>query len=241
MLTLIAFLAGGILKGAIGAGTPVLAIPVMALYHGVPYAVAVFVIPSVLSNLAQAWSYRAHVLPRDFLWRLVGGSVAGVAIGTVALATLSDAVLTGTVAALTLAYVAFRLARPDWVLPMALARRIVLPVAGAAGVLQGAAGISAPVSVTFLSALRLERAVFVGTISVVCTGMTVAQVPALAARGRLTWDRLGISLLACIPLFAGMPLGERLGRALGQKTFDRIIIALLVVISLRLVWEILAG
>lgn len=240
-MTLLAFLAGGILKGAIGAGTPVLAIPVMALYHDVPYAVAVFALPGLLSNASQVWKYRTDILPARFSLRLVAGSMGGVVVGSVMLATLPEDWLVGAVVTMTLAYVGFRLARPDWALPMETAQRIVLPVAGVSGILQGAAGISAPVSVTFLNALRLSRPSFIGTISVFFIGMAIAQLPTLAGLGILTWDRLLISVLACVPLFLGMPLGNRLGQAFGQKTFDRIIMALLVVIALRLLAEIVWG
>ena len=240
-MTLLAFLAGGILKGAIGAGTPVVAIPVMALFHDVPYAVAVFVLPGFLSNASQAWSYRAHILPARFTLRLVAGAIAGVVVGSVMLATLPEDLLIGAVAGMTLAYVGFRLLRPDWVLPIETAQRVVLPVAGVSGVLQGAAGISAPVSVTFLNALGLSRSAFIGTISVFFISMSVAQGPALLGLGILTPDRLLISLLACVPLFVGMPIGERLGRTFGKKAFDRVIMLLLVVIALRLLAEIVLG
>ena len=43
----IAFAMGGILKGATGAGAPIIAIPVLALLYNVQFAVAVFIIPSV--------------------------------------------------------------------------------------------------------------------------------------------------------------------------------------------------
>ncbi|MFP4239760.1 sulfite exporter TauE/SafE family protein [Rhodosalinus sp.] len=240
LLIALAFAAGGVLKGAIGAGVPVIVVPIMALYHGVPFAVAVFALPSLLSNGWQGWHYRAHLLPARFLILLTLGAGLGAAIGSVLLAALSGPVLMGTVAGMTLAYVAFRFARPHWVLERHVADRLVMPAGLVAGVMQGAAGISAPVSITFISAMRLPREAFIATISVLFLAMSVVQIPALWSLGILTPDRLMLSLAACVPLFGGMPVGNVLARYMARETFDRIVMALLVVIAVRLAWAAVA-
>ena len=240
LLIALAFAAGGVLKGAIGAGVPVIVVPIMALYHGVPFAVAVFALPSLLSNGWQGWRYRAHLLPARFLILLTLGAGLGAAIGSVLLAALSGPVLMGTVAGMTLAYVAFRFARPHWVLERHVADRLVMPAGLVAGVMQGAAGISAPVSITFISAMRLPREAFIATISVFFLSMSVVQIPALWSLGILTPDRLALSLAACVPLFGGMPVGNALARYMARETFDRIVMALLVVIAVRLAWAAMA-
>ncbi|KAA9007852.1 sulfite exporter TauE/SafE family protein [Histidinibacterium aquaticum] len=241
VMAMIAFALGGILKGAIGAGTPVIAIPILALYHDVRFAVAVFALPALLSNIVQGWQYRAHILPRRFMVPLVLATMLGAFVGTVMLATLPEGLLTGTVAVLTIVYVVFRLMRPDWSLGLERGQKIVVPVGLAAGVLQGAAGISAPVSLTFLNALRIPREVFIGTVSVFFIAMASVQLPTLIGLGILTGPRLAVALVACIPLFAGMPVGDWIGRKVGKTTFDRIIMGLLVIIALRLLWGVVAG
>ena len=240
IMALVAFALGGVLKGAIGAGTPVVAVPIMALYYGVPFAVAVFALPSLLSNLWQAWKYRAALLPRRFVVPLGLGAAAGAAIGSVMLANLSSATLMGGVAAMTLAYVGSRLARPGWTLPDTAAQRIVWPVATLSGILQGAAGISAPVSITYLNAMRLGRESFIATISLFFGSMSLVQVPLLAYLGVLTSERLTLSAIACVPLFAAMAAGAWMARFIPRDTFDRIVMALLVLIALRLLWQAVA-
>ncbi|NNF23321.1 MAG: sulfite exporter TauE/SafE family protein [Rhodobacteraceae bacterium] len=237
----IAFALGGILKGAIGAGTPVIAVPILSIYYGVPFAVAVFTFPALLSNIWQAWAYRSQLLPRSFVLSLVFSAGAGTAAGSVLLAALPSPALMLSVAVTTFAYVGFRIAKPDWSLNAALAARIALPVGFASGLLQGAAGISAPVSVTFLNAMRLPREAFIGTISVFFLSMTMVQIPALWGLGLLTPDRVGLSLLACIPMFGAMPVGAWLARHIRRDVFDRIVMGLLVIIALRLTLSALAG
>lgn len=237
VVALVAFALGGILKGAIGAGTPVVVIPLMSIYFDVPYAVAVFALPALLSNIWQGWQFRHALLDRGFVIRLALGAAAGALFGTILLASLPSQFLSLTVGVLALLYLGFRLAKPDWQLDSALARRVVLPVGMVAGILQGAAGISAPVSMTFLHALRLTRPQFIATISVLFSAMALTQLPTLGTLGVLDGERLLVSLLACLPLFLGMPVGAWLVRHVPAHVFDRMIMALLFVISIGLILE----
>lgn len=234
-IAMIAFLLGGILKGAIGAGTPVIIIPIVSMHFGVPYAVALFVFPALMSNLWQGWQYRRELRDRGFVWRLVAGAGAGTFLGTLLLAALPGELLSLIVGLLALFYVGFRLLKPGWTLNYALARAIAVPAGFLAGILQGAAGISAPISVTYLHAIHLPRERFIPTISAMFTAMTVVQLPSLIGVGIMTWQIFAVSILACIPLFAGMPLGATLVRRVGAKLFDRLIMVLLLVIAFRLI------
>ncbi len=237
IMAFVAFALGGVLKGAIGAGTPVIAVPIMSLYYGVPFAVSVFAIPAFLSNIWQLWQFRADLMPRRFVLPLTFGAGVGAALGTVMLAGLSGRVLMMVVAGLALIYVAFRIRRPGWSLQHGMATKIAAPVGVGCGILQGAAGISAPLSISFISALGLSRPGFIATISALFMAMSIVQIPSLWAVGLLTPERAGISLMACLPLFAGMPLGEWLARFISRDSFDKIVMALLTLIALRLFWE----
>ncbi|MEM8665280.1 MAG: TSUP family transporter, partial [Pseudomonadota bacterium] len=59
---------GGVLKGATGAGAPLLAVPILAVLYDVPFAVAVLTFPSLLTNAWQAWRFRADQGDRVFVW-----------------------------------------------------------------------------------------------------------------------------------------------------------------------------
>ena len=97
------------------------------------------------------------------------------------------------------------------------------------------AGISAPISISFLNAIRLERAAFIATISVFFVAMAVTQIPLLAVWGVLTPQRALLSAAALLPLVAGMPLGALLARRFSKTFFDRLILVLLALIAARLV------
>ena len=233
------FVLGGILKGATGAGAPIVAIPVIALYYNVPIAVTVFLVPNFVANAWQIWTYRRDYLSPGFVARFVGAGVVGVAIGTMMLTSLPGAALKLIVAVTVTIYIAFRLLRPDWQLAFDRALRLAAPVGFVAGVLQGASGISAPVSITFLNAMRMERAQFIAIISAFFISMLVVQVPMLWGYGYLTIDRFLLSCAAAVILLCFMPVGAYLARLFSKEVFDRIILGVLGILALRLYAEVL--
>ena len=60
---MIAFIAAGILKGATGAGVPIITVPVISAFYDVRIAVVIMVIPNVLTNVHQLYIYRKSILP----------------------------------------------------------------------------------------------------------------------------------------------------------------------------------
>ncbi len=236
---IIALAFGGIVKGAIGAGVPIIAIPVLTMTHDVQFAVAVLLAPNLVANLWQVWAYRFDLLPHRFLIPFSMGGAAGVALGTYGLTRVPHDALSLIVASAVLSYVAIRLLKPTLTLPYKIARTVALPVGMVAGVLQGSTGMSAPISVTFLNALRLERRVFIGTIAVFFTALTIMQIPALAVTGILTPERALVSLVALVTVLGFMPVGALLAKHLSRRFFDLVTLGLLVVLAGKIIVDFL--
>ncbi len=239
-IIILALSLGGVVKGVTGAGAPVVAVPVLAAFFDVPTAIVVMVVPNLVTNIAQGWVYRRETLPRRFSWGFAGGGFVGAGVGTVLLAFLPGEALMLFVAMIVWLYLIFRIARPNASLSYGAAERWAIPVGAFAGALQGAGGVSAPVSVTFLNAMRLERGQFVATISVFFAVMSVAQIPLLASYGFMSLEKLTWSVLALAPLFGGMRLGAWVGRRVSKSAFDASVMALLAVVSLKLAWDALS-
>lgn len=230
---------GGMLKGATGAGAPIVGVPVLAVVFGVPAAVAIFAVLNLFSNSWQAWAYSEALGTRRFAMRFAVAGALGAAAGSVLLAALPTDALLACLSAIVFLYIGLRVARPDWQIARPLAQRLAVPVGLVGGLMQGAGGISAPVSVTFLNAIRLDRPEFIATISVFFFTMSILQIPALSALGILTWERTGLAVLAAVPLFAAMPLGNWAARHISRVTFDRVILGLLAVVALQLAYTAL--
>lgn len=233
--------AGGILKGATGAGAPIFAVPALAMLFNVKFAVVVMLMPNLLTNAWQGWRFRAHRLPNAFIWSFAGAGALGVLVGTMMLAFLSQELLSLIVAGAVFLYIALRFARPHWHIAYDLGRKLSFPAGLAAGVLQGASGVSAPASLTFLNAMKLERPIFISTVSIFFATITLLQSAALGYLGIFHARDAIISLAAMIPIFAFMPVGAALARKMSKDAFDRAILVLLGILALKLVYDALIG
>jgi hypothetical protein len=123
-----------------------------------------------------------------------------------ALAGWNGDILTVIVAVILVVYIAFRLLKPSWESPLKKASKLVLSVGVVAGALQGGSGLSAPVSITFLNAIRLECKQFMVTISLFFAALGFVQLPLQIHFGIMTGERFIYSTLALVPLLAFMPV-----------------------------------
>lgn len=223
---------GGILKGATGAGMPVLAVPIIAAILDVRLAVITLVLPNFLVNAVQIWKYFRHNAEPAFALKFAFAGMIGAGIGTWFLARLPTEQLTIAIVVIIVAYILLRVAKPTLKLPLDVAQSLAWPAGIGGGILQGTVGLSAPIAVTFANAVRLDRPVFIFTVSVFFAAMCLAQIPMLLAYDLMSWKVAMISAMSLPPLFLGVAVGERMGGILDAQTFDRLILGLLALLAL---------
>ncbi len=238
---ILGILMGGVLKGATGAGAPILAVPALTMAFDVRFAVAVMIVPNILTNVWQAWGYRASLLERGFVVRFLAAGVLGAVVGNLLLAWLPPEALSIAVALAVLGYIGLRVLRPSFRLGYTIARRLAFPAGMLAGVLQGATGLSAPASLTFLNAMRLERPQFIATASAFFVAMMLPQVPMLIALGILDGPRFLLGFAGAAVLALGMPVGAWIGRRLPAQVFDKLILGVLGLIAVRILYLATTG
>lgn len=230
---------GGILKGATGAGAPILAIPAMAAFHDVRFAIVIMTVPNLVTNLMQAWQNRKHHLRAGFLVPFLVSAAVGVVLGTWALVGLDSRTLSLVVALAVLLYLILRVTRANWQLSAPLAARLAAPFGFISGVVQGSAGISAPVSLSFINAMQLDRLTFMNTVSLLFVTFVAVQLPALAFTGVLTLSGFLLSCTALLPMLLGMSFGAFIGRTVSREAFDRLIMLLLAGLAAKMLWDAL--
>jgi len=225
---------GGLVKGATGMGLPIVALPILASFLDVQHAVALLVFPLLATNLWQAWRFRSDLWRADFLPALLIGGGIGIALGTILIASLPERSLSLGVAGVVFAYTALRLLKPQFVVSPGLARRIAAPIGFSAGLLQGATGMGGPIGGTFVHALRLNRTAHAAVLSAMFLLFVIVQIPALAVVGLLTWRIALESMLAVLPAIAMVPVGIWIAGRLSPTAFDRLVLALLIVVAVQL-------
>ena len=232
----IAFALGGILKGATGAGAPIVTIPVIAAFYDVRIAVIIMVIPNLLTNIGQLYQFRKTILPRFFTISFALGGGIGAFLGTILLVNLPIKILTLSVACIVIIYILLKLIVPSWKLNYIKAKKLVFLMGAGGGILQGSAGLSAPISITFLNSMKLERNQFIPTISVYFGVMSIFQMPTLYYYDFLNLEIIIMSCISTIVLMAFMPFGSWIAKSVSKDSFDKITLILLGFIALRIIY-----
>jgi len=234
---LIAFALAAIVKGAIGVGTPLIAVPLLSTRLGLPETITLLTIPLVVGNCWHVWEYRSARRDLRFLPSFLICAGAGVGIGTWGLVSLDPAPLRVGIGIMVLIYLATTLALPNLTLSHIAGRKLAPLVGAGSGILQGMTGISAPISLTYLSALQLTRPQFILSASSVFLTFALIQSVTLSLAGIMTLKLLALSAMAAgvMPVF--LPLGGVLGRRISPKVFRQIVLALLLVLAVRMIHQ----
>lgn len=231
----------GVLKGAAGAGVAIIAIPVVASVYDIRVAVVLMVLPNFFTNLWQIIGYWKHNTEPAITYKFAACGAIGAGLGTALLAVLPISALGFLAASMVLIYVALRLAKGNFRIPVAVAHKWVYVVGTFAGSLQGAMGLSAPVSITFMHSMQLGRDTFIFAMSVFFAMMSVMQFPVQIGLGLTSVKFSLFSMLAMIPILIGLPIGSWIGRRMNAATFDKTILCLLIVLALKMINDSLAA
>lgn len=235
---LLVFLLAGAVKGVTGMGLPTIAMGLLSLWLSPVEAAALLALPSLLTNLQQAWGAHAGSLLRR-LWPMLAGIAAGTWFGAGLLAGHDPAPARLGLAVLLVLYAVLGLARWQPALP-ARWEPALGPLAGTAtGLLTGATGVFVLPSVPYLGALRLQRDALVQALGLCFGTATLALAMALASRGALSWHSLPSSLLALLPTVVGVALGTYLRRYLPPQVFRHVFFLTLLALGLHLGWQTL--
>ncbi len=197
------------------------------------------VIPNVLTNIRQLYIYRNSILPLNLTFLFAFGGGLGAFVGTIFLVNLSLDTLSVGVGCVVMIYIIFKLFVPSWHLVYQNSKILFFPFGFLGGVLQGASGISAPISITFLNSMKLTRETFISTISVFFMTMSFFQTPGLIYYKFLNYDIILISLICTFVLLSSMPIGARMAKSISVNAFDKIILILLAIISCKIFVDIL--
>ncbi|SEG81757.1 sulfite exporter TauE/SafE family protein [Bosea lathyri] len=186
-VAIFAFLFAGTIKGLSGFGLPLVALPILAMVLDLPTSIAILALPTVLTNVWQIIEFRERAGEvRPLLTFFVVGGV-GVMLGSLFLVSAPESLLKTALGVVIFAYLALRISRPSFHLTRQIAKQLAPFVGLAAGVLHGLAGLSAPISVTFVHAMRRERETMVFLISAIFLAFTSQPWRPSAGLGSRIW------------------------------------------------------
>jgi len=221
-------LLAGLVKGVVGLGLPTVTLALLTATLGLKEAMAILLVPSVVTNIFQMLAGGAFAALCRRLWAFLVLLAAGCVATSGAVASVDAVVLSGLLGLSILLYAGIGLATPPW--PKPGPREVwVGPLAGGAtGLLTGLTGSFVMPSVPFLQSLGLPRDHLVQAMGITFMVATLALAAGLGGRGLVSGELAGLSTLATLPALAGLFLGRALRGRLSERLFRRaLFIALL--------------
>lgn len=237
----VAFFIGGTVKGAVGFGMPVVALPMIASFVDVRTGLALLCLPLIASNVWQAFSGGHFVqIARRFRW-LFAALILGCAIGASLVVRLDQRLVFLSVGAVVIGYVLLTVIAPSFRITTARERVAGLVTGLVSGVLGGFAALFGPPLVMYFAALHMPKDVFVASIGATMLLASVVVAVSYIAVGIVTLPLLGLSAVSLLPLGAGLLFGEVIRRRVKPDVFRRVVLVVLLLVGANLLRRGLTG
>ena len=228
------FLLAGFVKGVIGLGLPTVAIGLLAVTMQPSRAIAIVIVPAIVTNIWQTFAgpYLRDIIRR--LWPLMAGTVIGI--------WLNAGMLSGPYAhygpivlgVLLVIYAIVGLSKFSF----SVARSNEKWIGGIVGLLTGAVsaatGVQVIPSMPFIQAIGMEKDQFVQALGVFFTVATVALAFTLTSAGLLSASTALPGAVAMASAFAGMFIGQAVRSRMQPEAFRRWFLIAMIFLGLYL-------
>lgn len=214
------FLFAGVIKGVIGGGLPTISIGILGLLMPIPEAVALVVLPSLITNAWQALGKHTIELLRR-LWPMLLGITIGAYLGR---DLMSGAYREWAGTGLGLAIIIYSIIGLSK-LRLHIDRKhegwVGVPVGIATGFIAAGTGVFVIPSGPYLQAMGLRKNDMVQGLGITYTVSTVVLAAIVAHGGFLHTDMALSSVVALVAALLGMYLGQKLLDKLDEETFRK--------------------
>jgi uncharacterized membrane protein YfcA len=213
------FLLAGFVKGVIGMGLPTVAVGVLGLMMPPPQAAAVLIVPSLVTNIWQAFAGGHFKDVARRLWPML----AGVCIGTYAAALVvpnaSGGQATIWLGVALVIYAGFGLCNIHLHTPRRHQGWIGALTGLTTGVISFATAVFAIPGVPYVQSLGFDRDRLVQALGISFTISTIALAAALSHTGEMSSSVAVPSIAALAASLVGMVMGQKVRGLFSPKTF----------------------
>ena len=218
----VAFTLAGFVKGVVGFGFPVITLIILTLTIGLLDALAIIVIPTIVTNVWQGLSgpYLKDIARRMGLYILVSATFIWL---TSAYLTVVDirwptAMLGGVLFIFALSRLLnVRLSvSPRWERPLSV------PLGAINGMLTGMTGSFMVPSVLFMQAMGFQRDMLVQAMGVFFAISTMMLALSLGRNDLISMEHLRLSLFALVPSIFGLYIGRWIRLRINEERFQQI-------------------
>ena len=225
----------GLLKGIIGVGMPVVALPLLSLFIGIKSAAMLLSMPLIFSNVPQALEGGQTGRCLMQLMPVILGTIPGLFLGVRVLLVVDTSVAKFIAGLVLMGIGGVTLLAPK----LQLQSRFVLPTGITfgffGGILGGIAAMPGPLVFIFLLAKGLRGKAFTKEASlylVVSAGLLAIL---LTASRQFNWLDVLVSTAAMLPVVLGMYVGQHMRDKIAPETFKELVLIAVIAAGAELV------
>ena len=233
----------GLIKGFVGFGEAVIGVSLISLILSPREAVVLMIIPIMISNISlvrEVEPSTVEVLVSNHRI-LVSSIFGGTVLGMFFLGMIPSNLLSLIIGIILVLYSVIKFEglnlHPSYFsqLPNKIGSSLTFLLGSLGGFVFGSTSIGALI-VIYLEYLELPRKKFIGILGFVFLLISAVRIGFSYYLGYYTGSNiLYLSVLASIPVFIGVKIGEYIGKEKSNKMHERLVLLLFLVIGLRLV------
>lgn len=233
------FLAGGMVKGLIGVGLPTVTLTLLSFVFDIKDSISIILIPVILTNLYQ-------MLDGNSLKEIIGevkffliGSFLFIFPGFYFLTILKSDTILAILALLLIINSFMSLMKYEIKLKNYKSKAIQLGIGSLTGITTGVTSIYTMPFIFLIQSLNYSKNKVIQLMGLSFFIFACMQLILFSSHGMLDFDKLSISLLACLPILAGVYFGTALRKKISENLFKTLFNIMLVVMGSLLILKII--
>jgi uncharacterized membrane protein YfcA len=235
LIVICTLLAGGLVKGIVSIGVPLIAIPLLTGILSVKQAVLLLSVPIIVGNIPQALEGGQTWSTLKNIGSLVLGAVIGIALGVKILLAIPGNTATAIAGCILVTACVLLLFASKFTLPKRTAGPVGLIAGFFSGLMEGISAIPGPLLATYLLAKGSTGKRFTKEIALVLVISLAVLVITFGQSHRANPRDLLISALASIPVVAGILLSRPLRDAIPPKGFRILVLVFIFIAALQMI------
>jgi uncharacterized membrane protein YfcA len=229
---------GGLIKGTLGIGTPLLTVPMMAMVLPAHMAVTMMIVPVIFANL---WQVREASDPTATVlrfWPAFGALIVGAWIGVKILSGIDERPLLMLVGIAVICFTLLQGSRRKILIPENLVKIAGFFFGFCSGLIGGLSSMFGPMLVLYLVSLGgLKKNEFVSIISFLYVAAVLSWGIILVSFDMLSSSLVLSSTLALLPLSIGLGVGRSLRNRVPERLFHRLVWLILLASGTSMLWR----
>ena len=234
-----AILLAGLLKGTIGVGFQTVGIAFLTIITNLPNAIALLLIPSLVTNLWQAGVGGKLIIILIRLWPLIITASMMVWFGSIALTSVSLSYLSALLGVLLIIYSTFSLFGLRLEVKTKNERWLAPFIGLINGVLTGMTGIFVVPCVFYFQAIGFRKDTLIQSMGVLFTALTLMLIVSLKTQDILTLELSGWSAFAIFPAIIGVLIGQLIRKRIPEDVFKKIFFLCLIFLGSFIIFNAL--